>query len=96
MFFSKLILFFKGHSKCRAHISHGGLNSVIESVWHGVPVIGWPLTADNYDNLLRVTAREAGIMLESKQPELQELISAVNRIYIKFFKEEMLKFQVII
>jgi UDP:flavonoid glycosyltransferase YjiC (YdhE family) len=82
-----------GHPKCRAHISHGGQNSVIESVWHGVPVIGWPLTAAGYDNLLRVTARNAGLMLEKKQPSKMDLVSAINRIYIKYYKEEMLIFQ---
>ncbi|KJH52069.1 UDP-glucoronosyl and UDP-glucosyl transferase [Dictyocaulus viviparus] len=52
-----------GHPKCRVHISHGGMNSVIESVWHGVPVIGVPLTVSGHDNLLRVTARGAGILI---------------------------------
>ncbi|KAI6242990.1 Glucuronosyltransferase [Aphelenchoides fujianensis] len=70
-----------GHEKCKAHISHGGLNSVIESMWHGVPVVGWPLTASGKDNLLRVTARHAGIMLEHKRPTKNQFISAINRIY---------------
>lgn len=81
------------HPKCRAHISHGGLNSVIESVWHGVPIIGWPLSSGEYDNLLRVTARQAGIMLDTKRPTEKQLISAITRIYIKFYKEEILFFQ---
>jgi hypothetical protein len=71
-----------------------GLNSVIESVWHGVPVIGWPLTALARDNLLRVTARQAGLMLDVKRPSKQQFISAFHRIYIKFYKDEMLVFQV--
>ncbi|KAH7718077.1 Protein UGT-58 [Aphelenchoides avenae] len=82
-----------GHPKCRAHISHGGQNSVIESVWHGVPVIGWPMTQVGYDNLLRVTARNAGLMLEKKQPTKTDLVSAINRIFIRHYKDEMLIFQ---
>uniref|UniRef100_A0AC34R2F2 Glucuronosyltransferase n=1 Tax=Panagrolaimus sp. JU765 TaxID=591449 RepID=A0AC34R2F2_9BILA len=82
-----------GHPKCRGHISHGGLNSVIESVWHGVPVIGWPLTVWGKDNLIRVTARHCGLLLDSKNPSKQEWISAVHRIYIKHYKEEMILFQ---
>jgi len=82
-----------GHEKCRGFISHGGLNSVIEAVYHGVPVIGWPLTTWGRDNLLRVVARHCGLMLDSKNPSQQEWISAIHRIYIKHYKEEMLLFQ---
>ena len=45
--------------------------------------------------LLRVTARQAGIMLDTKRPTEKQLISAITRIYIKFYKEEILFFQVI-
>jgi len=82
-----------GHEKCRGFISHGGLNSVIEAVYHGVPVIGWPLTIWGRDNLLRVIARHCGLMLDSKNPSQQEWVSAIHRIYIKHYKEEMLLFQ---
>ncbi|EPB72094.1 hypothetical protein ANCCEY_08816 [Ancylostoma ceylanicum] len=42
-----------GYPKCRTHISHGGINSVIESVWHGVPTIGIPLTVADKLNVFQ-------------------------------------------
>ncbi|RCV46574.1 hypothetical protein SETIT_9G542000v2 [Setaria italica] len=34
------------HASTGAFLSHCGWNSVLESLWHGVPVVGWPLIAD--------------------------------------------------
>ncbi|CAD6195345.1 unnamed protein product [Caenorhabditis auriculariae] len=83
-----------GHPKCAAHVSHGGLNSVIESVWHGVPVVGLPLTSRGYDNLLRVTARNAGVMVEKEDFNREGITSAITKV-VKDpkFQEEMEIFQ---
>ncbi|KAK5966244.1 hypothetical protein GCK32_005418, partial [Trichostrongylus colubriformis] len=69
-----------GHPKCRVHISHGGVNSVIESVWHGVPTIGVPLTVAGHDNLLRISARGAGILIPKKEFSDKRLIAALKEI----------------
>ncbi|CAI5442850.1 unnamed protein product [Caenorhabditis angaria] len=83
-----------GNSKCLAHVSHGGLNSVIESVYHGVPVVGLPLTTRAYDNLLRVTARDSGILIEKSDFSTESLKNAlVEVIENEKFKKEMLIFQ---
>ncbi|XP_062209858.1 UDP-glycosyltransferase 92A1-like [Phragmites australis] len=34
------------HASTGAFLSHCGWNSVLESLWHGVPVVGWPLMSD--------------------------------------------------
>uniref|UniRef100_A0A0N5AF60 glucuronosyltransferase n=1 Tax=Syphacia muris TaxID=451379 RepID=A0A0N5AF60_9BILA len=81
-----------GHPKMKAHISHGGLNSVIESIWHGVPIIGFPLTARGYDNLLRVEARSAGFILPTKNVTKELIVAAINSIYHLKYKEEVLVF----
>uniref|UniRef100_A0AC35U6X3 Glucuronosyltransferase n=1 Tax=Rhabditophanes sp. KR3021 TaxID=114890 RepID=A0AC35U6X3_9BILA len=83
-----------GHAKCVLHISHGGLNSVVESVWHGVPVLGLPLTVKSYDNLLRVSDRGAGLILEKDNWNTPSLVkSAKDLIENPSFKEEMTLFQ---
>ncbi|EFO84295.1 CRE-UGT-58 protein [Caenorhabditis remanei] len=83
-----------GHEKCRCHVSHGGLNSVIESVYHGVPVVGVPLTSRGYDNLLRVTARDSGVMVEKAEFSTRSLTRAIKEVIEnEKYKKEMLIFQ---
>ncbi|TMS35929.1 hypothetical protein L596_003217 [Steinernema carpocapsae] len=82
-----------GHPKCKAHMSHGGLNSVVETVWHGVPIIGFPMTVSGYDNLLRVTDRKAGIMVPKNEWNADKIENAFRRIYDNKYKEEVLVFQ---
>jgi hypothetical protein len=50
------------HASTGAFLSHCGWNSVLESLWHGVPVVGWPLIADQvFDSRL---LEELGVGVE--------------------------------
>ncbi|CAN6321485.1 unnamed protein product [Urochloa humidicola] len=50
------------HASTGAFLSHCGWNSVLESLWHGVPVVGWPLVADQvFDSRL---LEELGVGVE--------------------------------
>ena len=46
-----------GHPKVNAFLSHGGFNGVNEAAYHGVPVVGFPLFADQFDNIARLQYR---------------------------------------
>uniref|UniRef100_UPI00398EB0BE UDP-glucuronosyltransferase 3A1-like n=1 Tax=Pristiophorus japonicus TaxID=55135 RepID=UPI00398EB0BE len=56
-----------GHPKARLLVTHGGHNSLMEAVYHGVPVIGIPLFGDQFDNMVRVEAKGLGVTIQVNQ-----------------------------
>lgn len=69
-----------GHANTRAFLSHGGLNSIYEAMYHGVPVVGVPLFGDHYDTMTRVAAKGMGIMLHWKSMTEDDLYSALTSV----------------
>lgn len=69
-----------GHSNIKAFLSHGGLNSIYEAMYHGVPVVGIPLFGDHYDTMTRVQAKGMGILLEWKKMTEEELYQSMVKV----------------
>ena len=45
--------FFTAHPNCKLFVTHGGLLSTTETLHYGVPIIGIPLFADQFINVMR-------------------------------------------
>ncbi|XP_075277002.1 2-hydroxyacylsphingosine 1-beta-galactosyltransferase [Opisthocomus hoazin] len=69
-----------GHSNIKAFLSHGGLNSIFETMYHGVPVVGIPLFGDHYDTMTRVQAKGMGILLNWKTVTESELYETLVKV----------------
>ncbi|XP_077156590.1 2-hydroxyacylsphingosine 1-beta-galactosyltransferase [Paroedura picta] len=69
-----------GHSNIKAFLSHGGLNSIFETMYHGVPVVGIPLFGDHYDTMTRVQSKGMGILLNWKTITENELYDALVEV----------------
>ncbi|KAI5669336.1 hypothetical protein M9H77_19189 [Catharanthus roseus] len=54
-----------GHQAVGGFISHCGWNSILESLWFGVPIAAWPLSAEQQLNAFEMV-KELGISVEIK------------------------------
>lgn len=57
-------IFFSAHPNINVFISHGGLIGTQEAIFHGVPIMGVPIYADQYNNLLQAQNLGFGKILQ--------------------------------
>lgn len=53
-----------GHRKLRAFVTHGGLLSMFESVYHGVPLVTMPVFCDHDVNAAKAVADGYALRLD--------------------------------
>ncbi|XP_072922169.1 UDP-glucuronosyltransferase 2A2-like isoform X1 [Hemitrygon akajei] len=69
-----------GHPKTRAFITHGGTNGIYEAIYHGVPLVGIPLFADQPDNLAHMKVKGVAVVLNFATLRAQDLVDALNTV----------------
>ncbi|XP_023293682.2 UDP-glycosyltransferase UGT5-like [Lucilia cuprina] len=68
------------HENVKVFITHGGLLSTTESIYHGTPFIGIPIFGDQFLNMARAEANGYGIRLDYQTLNAKDLIAAVERV----------------
>ncbi|XP_035916783.1 UDP-glycosyltransferase UGT5-like [Anopheles stephensi] len=68
------------HPNVRLFITHGGLLSTTESMYHGVPVIGIPVFGDQYLNMAKAERTGYGLLLPYQEISEERLSRAINQI----------------
>jgi glucuronosyltransferase len=63
-------------------ISHGGLIGTQEAIFHGVPVIGIPIYADQYNNLLQINKLGFGKVLKFKDINVDNLRNMISDVLL--------------
>jgi MGT family glycosyltransferase len=63
-----------------AVITHGGNNTVTESMLHGLPMVVLPLFWDQHDNAQRVDEQGFGVRLDTYAVDAAELAGALDRV----------------
>ncbi|ERE90395.1 UDP-glucuronosyltransferase 2B31-like protein [Cricetulus griseus] len=69
-----------GHPKTKAFITHGGTNGIYEAIYHGVPVVGIPLFTDQFDNVVHMKTKGAGMRLDFLTMSSTDLFNAVKTV----------------
>ncbi|XP_078026696.1 UDP-glucuronosyltransferase 2A1-like [Epinephelus lanceolatus] len=81
-----------GHPKTRAFITHGGTNGIYEAIYHGVPMVGIPMFADQPDNMVHMKAKGAAIIADLNFIKTEDLRDAINTVINdKSYKENVMQ-----
>nr|XP_010592471.1 UDP-glucuronosyltransferase 2B4-like isoform X5 [Loxodonta africana] len=69
-----------GHPKTKAFITHGGANGIYEAIYHGVPMVGIPLFADQPDNIAHMKVKGAAVSLDMDTMTSIDLLNALKTV----------------
>lgn len=66
-----------GHANVKLFITQGGLQSMEEAIYNGVPCIGLPVIGDQFHNVIKMEGRGFGIALNPHALEKNTFRDAV-------------------
>ncbi|XP_053453791.1 UDP-glucuronosyltransferase 2B17-like [Nycticebus coucang] len=69
-----------GHPQTKVFVTHGGANGIYEAIYHGVPMVGIPLFADQPDNMAHMRAKGAAVTLDFTTMSSADFLSALKTI----------------
>lgn len=69
-----------GHPKIRAFVTHGGLLSMYETVYHGVPVVSMPVFCDHDSNAAKAEVDGYAKKLELRDLTSEKLYKAIKEV----------------
>ncbi|KAF3445066.1 hypothetical protein FNV43_RR14759 [Rhamnella rubrinervis] len=69
------------HRATGGFVSHCGWNSILESIWHGVPIATWPFQAEQQLNAFGMV-RELGLAVEIKLDFKRDLTGGNNEMKV--------------
>ncbi|KAJ8954696.1 hypothetical protein NQ318_011389 [Aromia moschata] len=69
-----------GHSNVVAFVTHGGLLSTTEAVFHGVPMVGIPIFGDQRMNVARCLQKGIAVHLSFEDLTETSLFDAINQV----------------
>lgn len=69
-----------GHSNTKLFITHAGHNSQLEALYHGVPMLSFPIFSDQPRNAKRSEDRGYGRTVDPFNFEVEELVSLINHM----------------
>ncbi|XP_071093247.1 UDP-glucuronosyltransferase 2C1-like [Haliotis cracherodii] len=81
-----------GNPKTKLFITHGGNNGYFESLYHGVPMLGVPIFADQYYNTQRLQNKGYGLALDLNRNSAADFADAITHIVENpVFKKNVLR-----
>ncbi|XP_078221729.1 UDP-glucuronosyltransferase 3A1 isoform X2 [Callithrix jacchus] len=68
------------HPSIRLFVTHGGQNSIMEAIRHGVPMVGLPVNGDQHGNMVRVVAKNYGVVMQLNQVTADTLALKMKQV----------------
>lgn len=74
------MLIVTAHPNIHLFMSHAGMLSSQEAIYHGVPVVGIPFLADQFVNIVKLATHGLGVELVYDTLSKQTILDAVHTV----------------